>query len=691
MRRLEVVYCSVLLIVSAIASLGMAGAPVVGPISGIAIISFLAILATSREAALKMRYALAFVFFLVAASVSRGSVSSVTVAVSAAAFFLSWTEGMAAPRRFAVKRGEPLPPDGRKGIYSVAFVGSILVAYFLLSPGHVRFGVTWRGILAFLAVISGFCLLDIGYVTRLQAAKRFRRPPVPGRVRLVRAGLLTGAFGLLFLFFGRGLPAAAVSIQEAAKALRHGKLPWEFDALDDLEFADSPFGGNRGGGAWFNPSLATSRGDSGEDPTLVLSLKVPYPQQNNALRKGRVYLRGYASSRYEGNEWVRPDQSKTVTRSDLGDGKADGRIEVSDHGGGTEPILHTVRMLEPYYDGLPALQGVRAFRMDMLVEKPGDWFAELGAPKLEFSAESVPSLFSQLDQRNLQAGATPLSNFEVPKSTVYKMTAELIDGIEQLPVRERIEGIQELLESRCEFSHAVDNFAQPGDELENFLFIEKKGLCIHFATAGTLLLRQAKLPSRIAFGFSGGEYYKDKRVFAFRVSDAHAWTEVYLKGHGWTVVDFSPDGAGAAHPPVVYDTAPLDYLKKAGELAEQVEEQERPEGEGSTPWWRKLKELPWGAVTVVFLCLLILYAIISAWRQRSGEKESRGEVEKVGAPVAEPAYLKELYAMCHRQFGVVKLRQETLREFLEGLGRSGALHGEFDAMARYHYAISYEG
>lgn len=78
------------------------------------------------------------------------------------------------------------------------------------------------------------------------------------------------------------------------------------------------------------------------------------------------------------------------------------------------------------------------------------------------------------------------------------------------------------------------------DFVSYFLNISKVGYCTHFATSGMMLLRELGIPSRIV----GGYGYKTSGDYISILNNpiGHAWTEMYVKGHGWVKVDFVIDG-----------------------------------------------------------------------------------------------------------------------------------------------------
>jgi protein-glutamine gamma-glutamyltransferase len=75
---------------------------------------------------------------------------------------------------------------------------------------------------------------------------------------------------------------------------------------------------------------------------------------------------------------------------------------------------------------------------------------------------------------------------------------------------------------------------QPVDE---FLFDTREGFCEHYASAFTVMMRAAGLPARVVTGYQGGELNGVGGYYIVRESDAHAWTEVWLRDRGWVRVD----------------------------------------------------------------------------------------------------------------------------------------------------------
>jgi transglutaminase-like putative cysteine protease len=97
---------------------------------------------------------------------------------------------------------------------------------------------------------------------------------------------------------------------------------------------------------------------------------------------------------------------------------------------------------------------------------------------------------------------------------------------------------QALLMFRNEpFIYTLHPPAIAGDFVDRFLFTTRKGFCEHYAASFTFLMRAAGIPARVVTGYQGGELNPIGNYLIVRQRDAHAWSEVWLDGHGWTRVD----------------------------------------------------------------------------------------------------------------------------------------------------------
>jgi transglutaminase-like putative cysteine protease len=98
------------------------------------------------------------------------------------------------------------------------------------------------------------------------------------------------------------------------------------------------------------------------------------------------------------------------------------------------------------------------------------------------------------------------------------------------------------------------------DGTEIFLAVTKEGYCVQYASALTLLLREAGIPARYVEGFVASDFRRNyaedavgRYVSSVRDYNAHAWVEVWYDGIGWVQYEATP---------VYYNDL---YVKETGE------------------------------------------------------------------------------------------------------------------------------
>jgi len=76
--------------------------------------------------------------------------------------------------------------------------------------------------------------------------------------------------------------------------------------------------------------------------------------------------------------------------------------------------------------------------------------------------------------------------------------------------------------------------------LVDFVNETKRGYCQHYAGAMGLMLRLLGIPSRVAVGFTSGEYDNGDKEWTVKDTNAHAWVEVWFPEFGWIPFDPTP-------------------------------------------------------------------------------------------------------------------------------------------------------
>ena len=105
--------------------------------------------------------------------------------------------------------------------------------------------------------------------------------------------------------------------------------------------------------------------------------------------------------------------------------------------------------------------------------------------------------------------------------------------------------VADYLESRC--TYTLEPKATAEDAMEAFLFRDREGYCVQFATAATLILRRLGFSARYAEGYIARDFSENRdddfvQAYAAQVKDddAHAWMEIWVSGFGWKPVEVTP-------------------------------------------------------------------------------------------------------------------------------------------------------
>ncbi|GLP96479.1 transglutaminase TgpA family protein [Paraferrimonas sedimenticola] len=90
-----------------------------------------------------------------------------------------------------------------------------------------------------------------------------------------------------------------------------------------------------------------------------------------------------------------------------------------------------------------------------------------------------------------------------------------------------------------DFRYSLTPPKMQNQQQDDFLFNQKVGFCMHFASAMATVTRLMGLPSRVVLGYHGGIPKANDDGISLSVYQymAHAWVEVYLDGVGWQRYD----------------------------------------------------------------------------------------------------------------------------------------------------------
>lgn len=119
---------------------------------------------------------------------------------------------------------------------------------------------------------------------------------------------------------------------------------------------------------------------------------------------------------------------------------------------------------------------------------------------------------------------------------VYQVVEMLTEGA--VTDAEKAQAILESLNANCAYRLEVDYPPQDRDFVSYFLLESREGYCSYFASAMAVLCRIEGIPARYVEGYR--VYAEPDGVTNVTGEDAHAWTEVYIKGIGWVAYDPTP-------------------------------------------------------------------------------------------------------------------------------------------------------
>ena len=391
------------------------------------------------------------------------------------------------------------------------------------------------------------------------------------------------------------------------------------------------------------------------------------------------YLRGSALARYDSNRWSALLRAPR-TLSAAGDGKT---LKISQpisspqeapliqcevyhlpHLGSQSLVIAPPTLLEIQTETLRQT-GPATFRLPPLAADQKSYRYQTTTAPLKITDLSLT--------KSIVAGDPPHPDYlKLPDSDLLKRQLTLITAELSGTLRDQLEGIRQHLAQNYRYSLFPENPEKLGT-LENFLSGSREGYCDHYSTATALLARTLGIPSRVAYGWAGGKYFQSQNLIVYRARESHAWTEIYLKDHGW----------------VIFDTTPATETRQEG-LASLASANETPpstadlyfdDEEDEQLLSRLLK--PIAALGGVTLLLFLLGLFLR--RPPAQTSLSSGG----NAPLPRSPHYLESFRRITAQLGIPMPPGRTLRQHLAKLQETGLAPENAEHLLSYHYQITY--
>ncbi len=565
---------------------------------------------------------------------------------------------------------------------------ALAVAFFALRGWPLEWGAWARALLALGSV--GAALLALAWLTPSSPAPRFQNVRKPGALDRIARFTAIGLILSVFYFLCVLGPAATQQLSYLLVRTGEVRLNASDDGEEQLDFGDSGQIGAFGErvvhtrvGTVFHPEGAPVP----DAANLAPSDKPEVRLQPHTIQEGRqlyhsgaIYVTAFSHNTFDGQLWTSqtPAGSRILAQND------DGFIHLRD-----VPSMYRYNILHGRrFEGMNTvntLQGVNYIRLAAITQiAPGTYllpFQDRSVSFYDYEAGSTPLRFESLVARDLpiEPGVAALIYLAPTPHAGLNAQIRRFSGRfdPNLSLSQRLAELQAWLRDSYAYSLTV-NYPNNGKcALENFLDPANGsgGFCVHFATAAALFAREIGVPSRICYGWSGGQFYVEHNQFVFRGAHAHTWAEILLEQHGWVVFEATPTTA----VPQARTAAPFEAPPAADAFLLENSDELGSGARAALPFhWAWALAVCGSGLGVLFLLLLLKRARVS----RSSSKGYSANQ----APT--PAYLKLFEQACMRLGHPMPIGR-TLWQQLKSLEQREISVQFADDLLAYHYDTTY--
>ncbi len=264
------------------------------------------------------------------------------------------------------------------------------------------------------------------------------------------------------------------------------------------------------------------------------------------------YWRGYAYDHYDGRTWSQSDAELEL----ISTGRSrrfvldKARVEETDiNHTFTQTFYIAQRMPNVLWTGGEALE---IFYPAQQIARDVTGGVKVGEPLdvgMVYSVVSLPQIFDPmvLQSANDDYPADVRAMYLQLPDTVTSRTRKLAHEITAASETnyDRVIAMRDYLHDRYIYDFFPPPQAPNTDSVDQFLFVDQRGVCEHYVSAMVVLLRELGIPSRFIVGYGSGDYNAITGYYEVRANHAHAWVEVYFPGSGWVTFDPTPGWIGS--------------------------------------------------------------------------------------------------------------------------------------------------
>ena len=211
--------------------------------------------------------------------------------------------------------------------------------------------------------------------------------------------------------------------------------------------------------------------------------------------------------------------------------------------------LHSNRLIEPtwyqvsYYDRTPKMGSREYTFLKGLSHKRFLWLdKEMKEYRRQglYNPELIPKLLKTYTPM-IQYQKARDNYLQIPddiKDSIYSLTKQVIKG--EVSDWGQAEAICNYLKENYIYNlQSKPN--EHGDDVYDFLFNQKQGVCQDFASSMVLMCRSVEIPARYVTGYRVSQKKAGTtNTYIVREKDAHAFVEIYIPAYGWMLFDPTP-------------------------------------------------------------------------------------------------------------------------------------------------------
>ncbi|MCU0496077.1 MAG: transglutaminaseTgpA domain-containing protein [Anaerolineae bacterium] len=258
------------------------------------------------------------------------------------------------------------------------------------------------------------------------------------------------------------------------------------------------------------------------------------------------YWRGYAYDFYDGRTWRQTDPQLTPLRS-----RGRGRFLLNPNAQG-EQFVQTFYIAQDMPNVLwMASNAIEVYFAATEIAQDSTGGVRLGEPLRRDTIYSVVSTRVDHDPDALRSASRAYPDairetyLQLP-DTITQRTHDLAQSLtqDQSNDYDRVIAIRDHLLTQYPYDFFPPPQAPETDAVDQFLFVDQRGVCEHYVSAMIVMLRSIGIPSRFVVGYGSGDYNSFTGYYEVRANHAHAWIEVYFPDFGWVPFDPTPGWTG---------------------------------------------------------------------------------------------------------------------------------------------------